>query len=76
MQLDVLVHIGDGQVTWLCRLVVIHFWASWSEPCQQMQDVMLDLAKEHKKVKFYKVHDWCDTVCSGWPAMPQGPSLA
>ena len=37
------------------RLAVIHFWASWSEPCQQMQEAMIDLAKEHSDVKFYKV---------------------
>lgn len=36
-------------------LAVIHFWASWSKPCQQMQEAMCDLAKDCPNVKFYKV---------------------
>ena len=45
----------------LYRLVVVHFWAPWSQPCRQMNDVMAELAKEHTAVKFLK-------VSAGWPA--------
>ena len=37
------------------RLVVLHFWAPWSQPCQHMNDVLEELAKEHTTVKFVKV---------------------
>ena len=40
-----------------CRLVILHFWASWSQPCQQMLEAMVDLAKDCPDVKFYKVRD-------------------
>ena len=33
----------------------MHFWADWSEPCKVLQEVVVDLAKEYTKVKFYKV---------------------
>ena len=39
----------------LSRLVVVHFWAPWSQPCKQMNDVMAELAEEHATVKFIKV---------------------
>ena len=37
------------------RLVVVHFWAPWSQPCKQMNDVMAELAEEHPSVRFIKV---------------------
>ncbi|XP_035675031.1 glutaredoxin-3-like [Branchiostoma floridae] len=36
-------------------LVVVHFWADWAQQCAQMNDVMVELAKEHLQVKFVKV---------------------
>lgn len=42
-------------------LVVVHFWAPWSQPCQQMNEVLEELAKEHENVKFVKVGwGWMD----------------
>ena len=38
-----------------CSLVVVHFWAPWSQPCKQMNDVMSELAGEHPGVRFIKV---------------------
>ena len=40
-------------------LVVVHFWAPWSQPCQQMNEALEELAKEHENVKFVKV-GWMD----------------
>ncbi|CAI8057784.1 Glutaredoxin-3 [Geodia barretti] len=37
------------------RLVVVHFWAPWSQPCKQMNDVMVELAEEHPGVRFIRV---------------------
>ena len=39
----------------LCRLAVVHFWAPWSQPCQQMNEAMSELAEEHANVRFLKV---------------------
>lgn len=36
-------------------LLVIHFWAAWSDPCKQMNDVLAELAAEYENVKFLKV---------------------
>jgi Grx4 family monothiol glutaredoxin len=36
-------------------LVVVHFWAPWSQPCKQMNDVMVELAEEHPGVRFIRV---------------------
>ena len=41
-------------------LVVVHFWAPWSQPCQQMNEALEELAKEHENVKFVKVGGWMD----------------
>ena len=38
------------------QLVVVHFWAAWAPQCQQMNDVMTELAKDTKiKAKYAKV---------------------
>ena len=39
------------------HLVVAHFWAQWAPQCQQMTDVMTELAKDTQyiNVKFVKV---------------------
>lgn len=42
-------------LTSLRGLVVVHFWAPWSQPCRQMNDVMIELAVEHTAVRFLKV---------------------
>lgn len=36
-------------------LLVVHFWATWSDPCKQMNDVLIELAGEYENVKFLKV---------------------
>ncbi|XP_068746688.1 glutaredoxin-3-like isoform X3 [Montipora capricornis] len=36
-------------------LTVIHFHAPWAPQCTQMNDVMLELAKDNSHVKFYKL---------------------
>ncbi|XP_048647358.1 glutaredoxin-3 isoform X1 [Marmota marmota marmota] len=36
-------------------LLVIHFWAPWAPQCAQMNDVMAELAKEHREVSFVKL---------------------
>ena len=39
----------------LCRLVVLHFYTDWSDPCKQVNDALLDLAQELVHVRFAKV---------------------
>ncbi|XP_063963368.1 glutaredoxin-3-like [Lytechinus pictus] len=36
-------------------LLVVHFRAQWAPQCQQMNEVMLELAKEHPQVRFSTV---------------------
>lgn len=36
-------------------LLVVHFWAPWSDPCKQMNDVFVELAAEYENVRFLKV---------------------
>ncbi|KAG8517491.1 Glutaredoxin-3, partial [Galemys pyrenaicus] len=36
-------------------LLVIHFWAPWAPQCAQMNNVMVELAKEHPRVSFVKL---------------------
>lgn len=36
-------------------LFVLDFWASWCEPCKQMNDVVAQLSKTHTAVYFIKV---------------------
>eukprot|EP00798_Chlamydomonas_sp_ICE-L_P015678 gene15678-21783_t len=35
--------------------IVLHFWASWSEPCKHMDTVVEALSKEHASVAFGRV---------------------
>jgi thioredoxin-like negative regulator of GroEL len=35
--------------------VVLNFWASWAEPCKQMNDVFKELAEKFPAVKFVQV---------------------
>ena len=39
-------------------IAVILFWADWAPQCQQMSDVLVELAKDNqlKHIKFAKVH--------------------
>uniref|UniRef100_A0A8D0HDZ4 Glutaredoxin-3 n=1 Tax=Sphenodon punctatus TaxID=8508 RepID=A0A8D0HDZ4_SPHPU len=36
-------------------LVVVHFWAPWAPQCNQMNDVLAELVKEHSQVAFVKL---------------------
>lgn len=36
-------------------LLVVHFWAPWAPQCAQMNEVMAELAKEHRHISFVKV---------------------
>ncbi|GAA6072440.1 glutaredoxin 3, partial [Tachysurus ichikawai] len=36
-------------------LTVVHFYAPWAPQCSQMNDVMEELAKEHKQTMFIKL---------------------
>ncbi|XP_076982537.1 glutaredoxin-3 isoform X1 [Tamandua tetradactyla] len=55
------VEVGSaGQFEELLRLkakslLVVHFWAPWAPQCAQMNDVMVELAKEHPQVFFVKL---------------------
>ena len=43
-------------------LLVVHFWATWSDPCKQMNDVLIELAGEYENVKFMKVYIFVSTI--------------
>jgi thiol-disulfide isomerase/thioredoxin len=34
----------------------LNFWASWAEPCQQMNEVFAELAGKFPALQFLKVH--------------------
>jgi thioredoxin-like negative regulator of GroEL len=38
------------------RLIAIFFWAEWHEPCHQLKDMLEEMAKVHKRIKF----SWVD----------------
>ena len=42
----------------LKRVSLINFWASWAEPCKQMNEVVFELAKKYPQVLVLQ-------VCSG-----------
>jgi len=39
----------------LDRVSITNFWASWAEPCKQMNEVIEELSKKHPSVLFLKV---------------------
>ena len=40
------------------RVILLHFWASWSEPSRQVSDVIIDLADEYTNCKFVEVSNY------------------
>ena len=50
------VSVLDRVVRGLCNLqVVLHFWATWCEPCKQMDVVLTQLASENQHAGFFRV---------------------
>ena len=39
----------------LNRISLINFWAPWAEPCKQMNEVVLELAKKYPQVLVLQV---------------------
>lgn len=37
------------------RITLLNFWAPWAEPCQQMNEVVKELAGKYPKVMFLNV---------------------
>ncbi|KAI8099204.1 thioredoxin-like protein [Halteromyces radiatus] len=50
---------SDQQFTDLCSkkdaVLALNFWASWAEPCQQMNDVFTELAGKFSAIQFLKI---------------------
>ena len=41
------------------RISLINFWAPWAEPCKQMNDVVLELAKKYPALLVLQVRARC-----------------
>ena len=39
----------------LTRISLINFWAPWAQPCKQMNEVVLELAKKYPQVLVLQV---------------------
>lgn len=51
--------------------VVLHFWASWCEPCKHMDTVLAALAKDHPGVAFMRVRGQAlQGLCGALPCVP------
>ncbi len=48
-------HFQDLLSKDLERVSVINFWATWAEPCKQMNEVVAELAKKYPTGLFLKV---------------------
>ena len=43
----------------LTRVSLTNFWAPWAEPCKQMNEVVLELAKKYPKLLVLQVRLGC-----------------
>jgi thiol-disulfide isomerase/thioredoxin len=37
-------------------IIFLDFWATWAQPCSQMNEVFDELARKHSSIKFVKVN--------------------
>ena len=42
-------------------IIFLDFWATWAQPCSQMNEVFAELAIKNSSIKFVKV---CNTLCT------------
>jgi thioredoxin-like negative regulator of GroEL len=43
------------QIVGSAPAAVVHFWASWCEPCKHLDNILAQLASENQSAKFVRV---------------------
>jgi thioredoxin-like negative regulator of GroEL len=43
------------QIVGSASAAVVHFWASWCEPCKHLDNILAQLAAENQSAKFVRV---------------------
>ena len=54
----------------LNRVSLINFWAPWAEPCKQMNEVVLELAKKYPQVLVLQVRPATLSLCASCLTAP------